>query len=117
MYWAHFFSFFWVAKQGSSVAAGVNKAIQGTTIFTLSHIFFCPGGPSLLMEPHDEEQFLLADPGDGVEKQQVWPVLCTAQNLDAQCFDFFKGLAYPQVSSGVSSKHSSRNTFVIVDVE
>ena len=93
MYWAHFFSFFWVTKQGSAVAAGVNKAIQGTTIFTLSHIFFCPGGPSLLMEPHDEEQFLLADPGDGVEKQQVWPVLCTAQNLNAQCFDNFKGLA------------------------
>jgi hypothetical protein len=35
MYWAHYLSFYWVAKQGSSVAAGVNKAIQGTTIFTL----------------------------------------------------------------------------------
>ena len=84
MYWAHYLSFYWVAKQGSSVAAGVNKAIQGTTIFTLSHFFFCPGGPSLLMEPHQP-----AADDDGVQ----WPIMCTEQNLEGQCFNFKKGLA------------------------
>lgn len=79
MYWAHYLSFYWVAKQGSSVAAGVNKAIQGTTIFTLSHLFFCPTGPSFLMQPHEP-----------VEQR---PIMCTDESLNGQCFDVQKGLA------------------------
>ena len=84
MYWAHYLSFYWVAKQGSSVAAGVNKAIQGTTIFTLSHLFFCPDGPSFLMEPHEPR----AD-----DEGAQWPIMCTKQSLEGQCFNFTKGMA------------------------
>ena len=88
MYWAHYLSFYWVAKQGSAVAAGVNKAIQGTTIFTLSHLFFCPSGPAWLMRPTEEAGSTLIEDG----------VMCTEQKLTEQCFDASKGIAVAVVA-------------------
>eukprot|EP01052_Picozoa_sp_SAG31_P013539 SAG31_NODE_816_length_11865_cov_38.805116_6_plen_254_part_00 len=53
MYWAHYLSFYYTVAGASSVAAGVNKAVQGTTIFTLSHLAYCPSsGPAFLMKPN-----------------------------------------------------------------
>eukprot|EP01051_Picozoa_sp_SAG22_P011034 SAG22_NODE_1031_length_5932_cov_2.590948_4_plen_378_part_00 len=50
MYFLHYLSFYYTVSSASSVAAGVNKAVQGTTIFTLSHLFYCPAGPQFLMQ-------------------------------------------------------------------
>ena len=43
-------SFFYCTMHASAVAAGVDKAIPGTTFFTLSHLFFCLTGATDL--PH-----------------------------------------------------------------
>jgi hypothetical protein len=40
MYWAHYLSFYWVAKQGSSVAAGVNKVCLQPAIMAASPCLF-----------------------------------------------------------------------------
>ena len=70
------------------MAAGVNKAIQGTTIFTLSHLFFCPTGPAWLMTPADEAGSTLIEDD----------VMCTEQKLSEQCFDVSKGIAVAVVA-------------------
>ena len=80
-------SFYFCTKEGSAVAAGVNKAIQGTTIFSLSHLFFCPS-VGWLMQPTDVDGSSLVDDA----------VMCTKDKLDEQCFDFSKGVAVAVVA-------------------
>jgi hypothetical protein len=85
---AHYMSFYFCTKEGSAVAAGVNKAIQGTTIFSLSHLFFCPSVPGWLMQPADDGSSGLVDDA----------IMCTKEKLDEQCFDVSKGVAVALVA-------------------
>ena len=57
--------------------------------FSDSHFFFCPNGPRLLMEPREMPAPVPIEGSTEIE----WPIMCTETSLDAQCFDFTKGLA------------------------
>jgi len=47
----HFVSFFYVAKDSGAVAAGVNKAVQASSIFVLSSVFYCHEDTSQCFSP------------------------------------------------------------------
>lgn len=105
----------------------MRQAIQGTSIVTLSHLFFCPDGPSLLMGSHEQTNKI--DQEGSSSSQDSWPIMCTKQRLDAQCFDTSKGLAvvvvalaslvytYRPAESIAPSREQPQKGYSIVDTE
>jgi hypothetical protein len=78
---------FYQDRLGTNIGKAALKKRDGA--FSDSHFFFCPNGPRLLMEPREMPAPVPIEGSTEIE----WPIMCTETSLDAQCFDFTKGLA------------------------